>query len=238
MITTRFDIPPLPILAARLAAARASAWFRQAAVALGLRRQAEFRLADLTIPDSQIVRRATALTSEVSPPFLLNHCLRTYLFGAAIGMRDGLRFDRELLYLAAIFHDLGFTERFRGPDAFELEGARAARSFLLEHGFAPPHADLVHEAIALHTSIGVAAEREPEIALVQAGSGFDVVGLRFEDISRASVHEIVTAHPRLHMKRELLAAAGPALRNRRGCPMSALMRLGFAGFVRRAPFAE
>lgn len=237
-VTRELRVPALPVLAMRLAGARASSWFRQAATALGLRRRAEYELADLELPDSEIARHATELVCEASPAFLANHCVRTYLFGAALGMRDGLRFDHEVLYLGAIMHDLGFTDRCEGIEPFELEGARAARSMLLARSYPRQRADLVHEAIALHTSIGVAAMRQPEIALVQAGSGCDVVGLRFEDLSRRTVSNILMAHPRLGMKEALLAIAEPKIRGKKDCPLGALMRLGFAGFVRRAPYSE
>jgi hypothetical protein len=68
--------------------------------------------------------------TEVSPTSLCNHCIRTFLFGDLLGIRDGLKCDseallrlrsisesssvsadRELLYLGAIMHDLGLTER-------------------------------------------------------------------------------------------------------------------------------
>jgi UTP:GlnB (protein PII) uridylyltransferase len=83
-----------------------------------------------------------------------------------LGIRDGLKCDRELLYLGAIMHDLGLTERFDAEQRFEVNGADAARAFVLEHGLSDEKAEIVWDAIALHTSIGIAVRKQPEIALV------------------------------------------------------------------------
>ncbi|WP_309741236.1 HD domain-containing protein, partial [Chamaesiphon sp. OTE_20_metabat_361] len=80
-------------------------------------------LTNYSIPDSDICKKATQLTTEVSPSFLCNHCLRTFFFGDLLGKRDGLKCDRELLYLGAVMHDLGLTERFGGEQRFEVDGA-------------------------------------------------------------------------------------------------------------------
>ena len=68
------------------------------------------------------------MARETSPPFLFNHSMRTYLFGALLG--KDLAFDHELLFLACILHDLGLTDRYAGEKPFEIEGAEAARKFL------------------------------------------------------------------------------------------------------------
>ena len=86
-------------------------------------------------PDSEMCERATALVMDLSPPYLFNHCARSFLFGDAIGKRDGLTYDCELLYLSTILHDLGLTDTYVGADQrFELEGADQARAFILVEG--------------------------------------------------------------------------------------------------------
>ena len=152
---------------------------------------------DLSIPDSELVKKATELVAQVSPKSLYNHCIRTYLFGEILGQRDKLKYDRELLYLAAVMHDLGFTERFDGNQRFEVDGADAAKAFVLEHGLPPRKAEIVWDAIALHTSIGIASRKQPEIALVHLGAALDVFGLGLEDIPPETVEWVLDAYPRL-----------------------------------------
>ena len=68
--------------------------------------------AGIALPDSKMVRLATELARDTSPPYLFNHAARTFLFGSLIGNASNLEFDSEILYLACILHDLGLTERF------------------------------------------------------------------------------------------------------------------------------
>jgi hypothetical protein len=154
-------------------------------------------LTNYSIPDSEICKKATQLTTEVSPSFLCNHCLRTFWFGDLLGKRDGLKCDRELLYLGAVMHDLGLTERFGGEQRFEVDGADAARAFVLKHGLSDEKAEIVWDAIALHTSLGIASHKQPEIALVHLGASADVMGMRIADISPEIVEQVLEAYPRL-----------------------------------------
>lgn len=161
------------------------------------------------IPDSKVCQQATQLVTEISPAFLCNHCIRTFLFGDLLGQRDGLKCDRELLYLGAVMHDLGLTERFDGEQRFEVDGADAARTFVLEHGLSDEKAEVVWDAIALHTSIGIALRKQPEIALVHLGASADVLGMRIADIPSETVAQIIDAYPRLgfnYQMTELLAS--------------------------------
>ncbi len=161
------------------------------------------------IPDSKICQKATQLVTEVSPTFLCHHCMRTFLFGDLLGQRDGLNYDRELLYLGALMHDLGLTERFDGEQRFEVDGADAARAFVLERGLSDEKAEAVWDAIALHTSIGIACRKQPEIALVHLGASADVLGMRICDIPSETVEQVIDAYPRLGFNQamtELLAS--------------------------------
>ena len=188
------------------------------------------------MPDSALAREATELVRELSPPYLTHHCHRTWAFGVALATQHQRRFDAELLYVASLLHDLGLTETHRGTDPFELRGARAARAFCIEHGAAPARADLIHEAIALHTSLGI-PERGPESLYVHLGAGADVFGHHIEEISRATTDVILERWPRLGFKESIIEGIRPEIDNP-GSPLSVQWRLGFAGRIRAAPFAE
>ncbi|MDZ8261885.1 HD domain-containing protein [Nostoc sp. ChiQUE01b] len=149
-----------------------------------------------SIPNSEICQKATQLVAEVSPTFLCNHCIRTFLFGDLLGQRDGLKCDRELLYLGAVLHDLGLSDRFDGEQRFEVDGADAAQAFVLEHGLSDEKAEIVWDAVALHTSLGIASRKQPEIALVHLGASADVLGIRMADILPETVEQVLDAYPR------------------------------------------
>jgi hypothetical protein len=168
---------------------------------LGVRRYAELDEPTLKLPDSRICRDALQMVASVSPPFLLNHCIRGYVFGAALGARDRIRFDPELLFLACVMHDLGLTTEHDGPDDFELEGARAAHAWMSDRGERAERAAIIHEAIALHTSVGRAPLGAPEVKLTHLGVGVDIIGLRAEDFRREDLVEAANRWPRHDFKR-------------------------------------
>ncbi|HEX7252310.1 MAG TPA: HD domain-containing protein [Thermoanaerobaculia bacterium] len=148
-------------------------------------------------PDSELCQRATALVAELSPPFLFNHCARSFLFAEEIGKRDRLQYDRELLYLSAMLHDLGLTDSYLdGNQRFEVEGADKARAFLIEHGLAEKKADVVWDAIALNTSFGIATRKGPEIALAHLGVSADFLSTLLADVSTERVSQIVSEYSR------------------------------------------
>ena len=115
-----------------------------------------------------------------------------------------MKYDRELLYLGALMHDLGLTERFDGNQRFEVDGADAARSFLLQNGLPEEKAEAVWDAIALHTSIGIAERNPPEIALVHLGASMDVGGLGIEDLDPETVERVIEMYPRVGCGQALL----------------------------------
>jgi HD superfamily phosphodiesterase len=86
------------------------------------------------VPDSKLARKATELVCDTEPSLLFNHSTRVYYFGSLVGKRRGLKFDPELFYIAAMFHDMGLTPRYSSKsDRFEVDGANAARGFLRQH---------------------------------------------------------------------------------------------------------
>ena len=113
---------------------------------------------------------------------LFNHSVRVFVFGAMKGIRQKLTFDPELLYIAALFHDLGLVDAYHTETKrFEVDSADAAREFLKSHGISELKTDLVWEAIALHTTPGIPQYMRPEIALTNAGVLVDVVGIGYDE---------------------------------------------------------
>ena len=162
----------------------------------------------VTVPDSAIAREATELVRDTTPPLLFNHSSRVYYFGALAGHRRGLSFDPELLYVGAMFHDLGLTHHYSSKtDRFEVDGANAARDFLRRHRIEPRDIDTVWTAIALHTTPGIPQYMHPVVALVTAGVEMDVLGLKYEDYGDAVREQLVRAYPRTpNFKEDIIQA--------------------------------
>jgi hypothetical protein len=149
------------------------------------------------IPDSKLAREITELVRDTETPLLFHHSTRVYYFGALAGKRRGLKFDSELLYAGAMFHDMGLTSRHSSPtERFEVDGANAARGFLRGHGISESEIDIVWMAIALHTTPGIPPHMHPVVALLTAGVELDVLGLAYHEYTDAEREAVVTAHPR------------------------------------------
>ena len=159
-------------------------------------------IAGIQIPDTPLVHEVTDYIRAQENDLLFDHSRRVFLFGALQGLRRGLQPDLELLYVGAMFHDIGLTEGYRSSQLrFEVDGANAARDFLLQHGADEADARKVWLSIALHTTPGVPEFLDPEIALVTAGVETDVLGFGRDDLSPDQLAAVTAAHPRPDFKR-------------------------------------
>src|SRR5271156_5898732 len=149
------------------------------------------------VPDSKLAKEVTELIRDTESELLFNHSTRVYLWGALTGLREKLTFDRELVYVGAMFHDIGLTERYRQSQLrFEVDGANAARDFLKSHGIAEQSVEIVWDAIALHTTPGIPKHKRPVVALVTAGVEMDVLGIAFHDFTSEERQAVCACHPR------------------------------------------
>jgi hypothetical protein len=155
-----------------------------------------------------MAREATELVRDTESSLLFNHSSRVYYFAAATGKRKALAFDPELLYVSAMFHDLGLTlKRSSATDRFEVDGANTAREFLRQHKIPQQDIDTVWTSIALHTTPGVPQYMHPVVALLTNGVEMDVLGIAYSEFSDADREAIVTAYPRTdHFKEEIIQA--------------------------------
>jgi HD superfamily phosphodiesterase len=172
-------------------------------------------IAGIVIPDTELVREVTDHIRGVEDDLLFNHSRRVFLFGALHGRSLGLQPDLELLYVGAMFHDIGLTTRYRTSNLrFEVDGANAARDFLLERGYDPADARKVWLGIALHTTPGVPEFLDPEIALVTAGVETDVLGMGREDLAPEALNAVTATHPRPDFKNRILSAFNDGMKHR------------------------
>lgn len=164
-------------------------------------------IAGITIPDTSLVRDITEYIRDTENELLFNHSRRVFLFGALMGKKCGLDVDLELLYAGAMFHDIGLTSGYRASQLrFEVDGADAARDFLVERGIPEGRAQTVWLGIALHTTPGIPEFLAPEVALVTAGVETDVLGIWYHDVAEQDRADVVAAHPRPDFKNRILKA--------------------------------
>jgi hypothetical protein len=166
-------------------------------------------IAGVVIPRTPLALKAEALVQAAEPDFLFNHSVRTYLFGGLRLKANGMGYDPETAYVAALFHDLGLVQAMASPRfSFEVDGANKAEEFVKANGGSPEQARVVWNAIVMH-DIGrqYQAHQSHEALLLGAGAGGDVDGVDPKVIPPATVAEVLAAYPRLQFKRRFTAAA-------------------------------
>jgi HD domain len=154
-------------------------------------------IAGVRIPGSKIAREVTQFIRDTESDLLFHHSVRVYFWGSLTGNRMQLRFDPELLFTAAMFHDIGLTARYENSQLrFEVDGANAARDFLRGHGISENDIETVWNAVALHTTPGIPQFMRSEIALVQAGAAMDVAGRGYDQFTSEQREAVIAAFPR------------------------------------------
>jgi hypothetical protein len=174
------------------------------------------------VTDSKLTRVAAEALLDCSPPFLVNHALRTFFFGALIGRQQNLSFDGEVFFLACALHDLGLTPKYQGTMPFEIQGAEAARRILSAAGLTAEKVQLVWDGIAMHPQT-ISNFKQPEISLVGAGAGADVVG-GIDKLPAADVKAILNAFPRLQFKQRFVETCGEIANKYPGAARRTFMR--------------
>ncbi len=156
----------------------------------------------LSLPRTDVALAALRFAESIENTAVFHHSVRTYLYGRRLGEQQGLRpghdYDDQLLFLGCVLHDAGLSRQGNGNQRFEVDGADLAAEFLTQQGVPAAEVEVVWDAIALHTSDGIATRKRPEIALVSAGARFDITG--GPDLLPAPyVARVHSALPRLHV---------------------------------------
>ena len=157
--------------------------------------QAAF-ISGIKVPDSKLANEIREFIRDTESTLLFNHSSRVYFFGALSGQRRSLKFDAELLYAGAMFHDIGLTPAYSSTARFEVDGANAARNFLRGHKLDEQDIDRVWTAIALHTTPGIPQYMHPVVALLTAGVEMDVLGIDYANFTDDDRKAVVQAFPR------------------------------------------
>ena len=157
-------------------------------------------MAGVRVPDSPLIAEALGYAQKVYEPYLFNHAVRSWLFAETIARSRGIDYDREVVAIGTLLHDIGLTASVSGPNRFEVNGADAARSFIRGEGLSDRRAQLIWDLVALNSTPSLALHKEPEVAVGTMGIGLDYGGFGLELIPSADLTEILRAFPRLKMK--------------------------------------
>jgi HD domain len=197
----------------------------------------ETTIAGIAIPDSALGREATEFVREASTPLLFHHSRRVFFWASLQAERLSLVYDPELLYVGAMFHDLGLVEGHRSKhERFEIDGANAARAFLERHGLPEEHVMTVWESIALHTTRQVPNYKQPEVRLVAVGVQYDVNGSDFDTLTADQRDAVLAAHPRTKFTTGMIEALAAGVRDKPetavGTILTDMLEATVPGYVR------
>jgi hypothetical protein len=157
-------------------------------------------IAGVSVPDAPLITAVIEYAQRLSEPYLFNHAMRSWLFAGAIGRIKRIDYDREVVAIGTILHDIGLTASVSGPNRFEVNGADAALSFIKGKGLSDRRAQLIWDIVALNSTPSLALHKEPEVAVATMGIGLDYGGFGIEALPTTDVERILSAFPRLKMK--------------------------------------
>ncbi|HEY2497805.1 MAG TPA: HD domain-containing protein [Candidatus Angelobacter sp.] len=207
-------------------------------------------LAGIKVTDTSLVLDAIELARSASEPFLFNHVMRSWLFSILLSENAKPAPDPELLAVAAVLHDLGLTDLYSAENRFEVDGANAARAFLMSRGISTQQMQIVWDAIALHTTRSIALHKEPEVAIAHSGITLDVLGAGLDRIPKDKQRAVMTEFPRLALKDQLRSSLCNVARRKPATSFDNILRdfgsryvegftpPNFADLVANAPFNE
>src|SRR5215472_2422560 len=166
-------------------------------------------VAGVSVPDGPLIAAVIEYAQRLSEPYLFNHAMRSWLFAEAIGCIKGMDYDREVVAIGTILHDIGLTAGVSGPNRFEVNGADAALSFIKGHGLSDRQAQMIWDLVALNSTPSLALHKEPEVAIGTMGIGLDYGGFGVEALPATDVDRILSAFPRMMMKQRFVDSYYP-----------------------------
>ena len=198
--------------------------------------EAALRELGMPVPDSAVARQARELIADVEPAFLVNHSIRAYAWAVELAAHDQLEFDPEILYVAAVLHDIGLVPAYDLGGCFEVDGAIAAETFALQHGQSPDRAKAIYDVVELHMAATLPPGVTAEVFLLEASTGTDVTGYRFADVRPSVIPGVLAAYPRLTFKRDFAAMFRDQAARKPTCRVAEMVNTGKLEAIDRAPF--
>jgi hypothetical protein len=194
------------------------------------------RIADVAPQDTPASRAAREVVAEYSSPALVNHCERSYLWSAALGELSGIAYDRELLYVASMVHDLGLVAAFDNHLApFEDAGGDVGWAFAAGAGWPRDRRVRVKEIVVRHMWDEVDPAFDAEGHLLCEGTGLDISGREPERWPAGFREEVVARFPRLGLPAEFVAAFREQAHRKPGCAAAAAVAAGIADRIAANP---
>jgi len=161
------------------------------------------KLTEFAVPDGQAARAALEIAVAYHTPSLLNHVQRSWLWAEAFSRVRGFEPDHELLYVAAMLHDVGIAPEFDNVTlAYEDAGGHVAIALTAGAGWSAPRRARVHEVIVRHNWPEVDAALDIEGHLLEIATALDISGARPDELPQAFLSEVLERYPRIDLASE------------------------------------
>lgn len=190
----------------------------------------------IPVPASRLALEALKVAGAAEPAYLLNHSTRSFVWAAALAAVDGRRFDPEILYVAAVLHDLGLAAAYDHGGCYELDGAKAAEDLARAAGWPADRCRAMAEVVALHMAATLPPDASAETALLWDSTGVDVTGWRYEDVPAPIAAKTLAIYPRLGFKSAFAHLFAEQAERKPGCRGAEMVRERMLERIASAPF--
>jgi hypothetical protein len=190
------------------------------------------RLADVPHPSTAVAEQALEVCTAYSSPALLHHCRRSYVWAASYAVERGIEFDAELLFVAAMLHDIGLTPSFDNVAVpFEVAGGHVAWVFGAGAGWPVQRRHRAAEIIVKHMWDSVDVAEDPEGFLLEIATGLDISGADPQLWPADLRAEVLADFPRLELGEEFTACFAAEAARKPESSAAAAMANGIAGRI-------
>ena len=172
------------------------------------------RALNMPLADSATVADAYQRARDESKPWLFNHVARSWFYGIRLAEANKLKPDAELVAVSVLLHDLGLARGAEPDRRFAVVGADLGREFAVAHQMGDRRAETVWDSIAFHTTSSIARFKGVDVTCCSLGIGCDFGGRGAQLLTDDDKAKILSAYPRLQMKREMTACLAGIARDR------------------------
>lgn len=161
-------------------------------------------LRDFEAPTTPAARGAIDLATGYYSPALLNHVIRSWLWAEGFAViEERPEIDHELLYVAAILHDIGIVPGFDNVAlSYEEAGGNVAVALTAGAGWPPARRQRALEVIVRHNWPSVDPALDVEGHLLEIATSLDISGSRIDALPQDFVREVLQAYPRFALAEE------------------------------------
>src|SRR5947209_1633332 len=134
------------------------------------------KAADFVPPDTSASRGALELAIEYQSPALTAHAIRSWYWAEAFAVAENVTdVDHELLYVAAILHDIGLvTEYDNHTISYEHAGGHVGVALTAGAGWTPERRRRVLDVVVRHNWPSVDPALDAEGHLLEVATGLDI----------------------------------------------------------------